>query len=167
MISRLWLAIRSIAMVLLFPGTVTVLVPCLILTLADQLHSGPWAIYQYCAAGVIFAGATLLVQSVWVFARIGHGTLAPFDETDKLVITGPYRFVRNPMYVGVILILLGEAGFFWSLWLLGYAGMMLVFFDFYIIGYEEVRLRKRFGDDFETYMEEVCRWRLRRPVESE
>jgi len=151
-------------MVLLFPGTVTVLVPYTILMLTGQLHSGPWSLYQFCAATVIFGGITLLFQSVWAFAYIGRGTLAPFDETDKLVIVGPYRFVRNPMYVGVLLILIGEAWFFGSFWLLGYAGFMLVAFDIYIIGYEEVRLRSKYGDDYEQYMEDVCRWRLRRPA---
>ncbi len=151
-------------MVLLFPGTVTVLVPYTILMLTGQLHSGPWSLYQFCAATVIFGGITLLFQSVWAFAYIGRGTLAPFDETDKLVIVGPYRFVRNPMYVGVLLILIGESWFFGSFWLLGYAGFMLVAFDIYIIGYEEVRLRSKYGDDYEQYMEDVCRWRLRRPA---
>ena len=151
-------------MVLLFPGTVTVLVPYAILMLTGNLHSGPWSLYQYCAATVIFGGITLLFQSVWAFAYVGHGTLAPFDETDKLVIVGPYRFVRNPMYVGVLLILVGEAWFFGSFWLLGYAGFMLVAFDIYIIGYEEVRLREKYGSDYEQYMEDVCRWRLRRPA---
>ena len=167
MISRLWLAVRSIAMVALFPGTVTILIPCLILMPTGVYIWEPWSIYQYCAAAVIFAGVTLLVQSVWTFAYIGRGTLAPFDETDKLVIAGPYRFVRNPMYVGVILILLGEAWFFWSPWILGYAGVMLVAFDIYIIGYEEVGLRNKYGSDYEQYLEDVSRWRMRRPLDSE
>ena len=94
------------------------------------------------------------------FARFGKGTLAPFDETQKLVVVGLYRYVRNPMYVGVMLILLGESWFFWSGRLLAYSGFCFIMSNILVMGYEERRLRYKYGEGYRRYCRHVGRWIL-------
>ena len=101
-------------MIVLFPGTVTVYIPYQLLSPINVFEPKSWSSPQYMAALLLIIGAAILLKSIWSFARVGKGTLAPFDETKKLIVVGLYRYVRNPMYVGVILILLAESLFFWS-----------------------------------------------------
>lgn len=92
------------------------------------------------------------------FAVKGNGTLSPVDPTKKLVITGPYNFSRNPMYVGVILILIGEAIFFQSANLWVYLVFVFVGFNIFVIYIEEPRLRKDFGEQYRLYCQKIRRW---------
>lgn len=158
MMKNLWLFIRNLAMIILFPGTVTVYIPYRILTPVSFPGPSVWANYQFAAALLVAIGGAILLKSIWSFARVGSGTLAPFDETRTLVVTGLYRYVRNPMYVGVMLILLAEAWFFLSQRLLMYAGLCFVIANLLIIGYEENRLRHKYGDEFRQYCKHVRRW---------
>ena len=145
-------------MIVLFPGTVTVYIPYRLL--APCIISGPnsWSLTQFAALLLLSIGAVILFRSIWSFALIGKGTLAPFDETQRLIVVGLYRYVRNPMYVGVILILLAESLFFWSTTLLTYTAFCFVIANVLIIGYEENRLRFKYGDEFRQYSEHVGRW---------
>lgn len=92
------------------------------------------------------------------FIRRGRGTPAPYEPPRELVIGGLYRYTRNPMYVGVLLIVVGEA-LWWASWvIIGYAGLLWVAFHAWVILYEEPSLRRRFGRQYERYCSAVPRW---------
>lgn len=150
-------------MTVLFPGTVTAYIPYRILTPVEVPSPDSWSLPQYAAVLVLISGAAILLMSIWTFARVGNGTLAPFDETKKLVIVGFYRYVRNPMYVAVMMILLAETWFFWSSRLLIYAGICFVVANLLVVGYEEIRLKYKYGDEFRRYCTHVGRWIPRSP----
>lgn len=166
MLENLWLFIRNLAMIILFPGTVTAYIPYRILAPAEVPSPLTWSLPQYAASLVLIIGAAILLMSIWSFARVGKGTLAPFDETRKLVVVGLYRYVRNPMYVGVLMILLAESWFFWSGRLLAYAGICFVIANLIVVGYEENRLKYKYGDEFRRYCAQVGRWIPRIPHEN-
>jgi protein-S-isoprenylcysteine O-methyltransferase Ste14 len=96
------------------------------------------------------------------FGVHGRGTPMPFDPPRELVVQGPYRYVRNPMYVAGVLVLLGEALLFTSLPLLEYAAAFWLATHLLVLGYEEPRLRRSFGDGYERYRATVNRWVPRR-----
>ena len=98
----------------------------------------------------------------WDFATAGQGTPAPIDAPKHLVVRGLYRFVRNPMYVGVLLMLTGESRAFRSLRILIYAAIVFVFFNLFVIFYEEPALTRKFGAEYDEYMRRVPRWIPRR-----
>jgi protein-S-isoprenylcysteine O-methyltransferase Ste14 len=109
-------------------------------------------------------GAWLLFDSVFLrFAREGRGTLAPLDPPRFVVRGGPYRFVRNPMYVANVGIVTGSAVLFQSWWLLIWAGAILVMFHAFAVFYEEPTLHRLFGEEYDTYRRGVGRWIPRRP----
>ena len=107
---------------------------------------------------MVFVGVGLCWKTVSLFTEQGEGTPAPFDPPKKLVILGPYVWVRNPMMVGVWLVLLGEALIFGSLplgiWLLIFIGLCLIL----IPVWEEPDLERRFGEPYREYMRQVPRW---------
>ena len=145
-------------MTVLFPGTVTVYIPYRLLAPFSIPGPDSWSLSQYLAVIFLLIGAAILFKSIWSFALLGKGTLAPFDETQTLIVAGLYRYVRNPMYVGVILILLAESWFFRSTTLLAYTAFCLIVANIIVIGYEENRLRYKYGDEFRHYCEHVGRW---------
>jgi protein-S-isoprenylcysteine O-methyltransferase Ste14 len=103
-------------------------------------------------------GAGVAVWCILTFAAIGRGTPAPFDPPRKLVIEGPYRFVRNPMYIGAGLALIG-AGIFYGSWqLLGYAVFFFLACHLFVSLYEEPALRRTFGEAYEAYCRQTSRW---------
>ena len=104
------------------------------------------------------AGVILLVWCSVQFYVSGRGTLAPWSPPQRLVAVGPYRFSRNPMYVGVTLILIGWAALFWSLTLTVYAALVLLAFHIRVIAGEEPWLERTFGADWESYRARVPRW---------
>ena len=108
-------------------------------------------------------GVTLLGACIWEFARRGRGTLAPIDPPKHLVVQGLYRYVRNPMYVSVTTILLGELLIVRSGALLWYCAAWLVAVNLFVIGYEEPALRRQFGDSYQHYTRTVRRWIPRVP----
>ena len=97
------------------------------------------------------------------FAFAGRGTPAPIDPPKDLVARGLYRFVRNPMYISVLLVLLGESLVLQSADLLRYAGVAGVGFFLFVLLYEEPALRSKFGPSYQRYCEEVPRWIPRMP----
>ena len=109
---------------------------------------------------VVAIGAAIGLPCVWEFAWRGLGTPAPFDPPRKLVISGPYRFVRNPMYFGMGLVLIGEAIVFpnITLLMLGLTAALFLFVTAFVIVYEEPTLRRTFGADYEAYCRAVRRW---------
>jgi protein-S-isoprenylcysteine O-methyltransferase Ste14 len=159
-----WQHVKAIA---LLPGIVTIPIPAAILAVSGTnigwgLDS-PWsALPVVGGALVMLAGLALWAATVRLLARIGKGTLAPWDPTRRLVVAGPYRYVRNPMITGVITVLLGEAALFGSVALLIWAGAFLAINAVWFPLAEEPGLRQRFGDEYEAYRRNVPRWLPRR-----
>jgi protein-S-isoprenylcysteine O-methyltransferase Ste14 len=112
------------------------------------------------AIGTVFLvmGLALLAATIRLFATLGEGTLAPWNPTQKLVVRGIYRHVRNPMISCVFLILIGDAIVFASLPLLGWAMFFIIVNMIYIPLVEEPGLVKRFGAEYEEYRRNVRRW---------
>jgi protein-S-isoprenylcysteine O-methyltransferase Ste14 len=128
------------------------------------MHHGRTAIpAAWEAVPVIAAGTALYVWCVWNFAAVGRGTPGPWDAPSRFVAAGPYRWVRNPIYIAAVLIVSGEAWLFMSPRLLVYAATMAVFFHLFVTGYEERTLRRRFGRTYLEYRRTVPRWILRPP----
>lgn len=160
--------LRHLLAILLLPFVVTVIVPRWILA----ANGGPTYCPGSCgaleivrmAAGAILmlAGLGLGAWCVLLFARVGRGTLAPWDPTQRLVVVGPYRHVRNPMISGVLTILLGESLLFGSRPLLAWAIGFWLLNTVYFIFSEEPGLVRRFGDDYREYRAHVPRWIPRR-----
>jgi protein-S-isoprenylcysteine O-methyltransferase Ste14 len=107
---------------------------------------------------LIVTGLTVMVLTISSFIRIGKGTLAPWSPTQKLVITGLYRYVRNPMILGVLTVLLGEALSLWSKNILIWAGAFFIINTIYFMIYEEPDLEHKFGEGYRQYKKHVCRW---------
>jgi protein-S-isoprenylcysteine O-methyltransferase Ste14 len=149
------LALRSLVYTIIIPGTVTVLIPYLILSGRGERIAQPWGVLQVLG---------LVGMAVWEFMATGRGTLAPIDPPKELVVRGLYRYVRNPMYLGAFILLLGEAAFSQSFPMLLYAVAWFMIINLIVLLYEEPVLRRRFGDSFERYAAAVHRWVPRRPA---
>ena len=155
-----WRQARAIA---LLPGTVTVLVPGLLLVLTES--NVGWGLGGLAAALLVLAGLTFIgagfalwLWTVRLFARIGEGTLAPWDPTRRLVAVGPYRRLRNPMITAVLAVLIGEAALFGSAALLVWAAVFFALNHAFFLLYEEPALERRFGEEYLAYKREVPRW---------
>lgn len=161
--SSIWLALRSIAWAVLLPGLFAGYVPWRLFGL-NQVRLRLLEPLHVLGVACIAVGAGLLAACIWEFARRGRGTLAPVDPPRRLVVQGLYRYVRNPMYLSVTLIVLGELLLTRSRPLLLYWAIWFVAVNLFVIGYEEPALRRRFGAAYESYAETVGRWipRLRR-----
>jgi protein-S-isoprenylcysteine O-methyltransferase Ste14 len=148
----------------ILPFTVTIIVPSVILwTSGDYLLEWStcsiWVVI-FAAAGMLLVacGLFFLSWTIRLFMTIGKGTLAPWSPTQKLVVEGPYRFVRNPMISGVLMILLGEALIFSSFGLLIWFIAFFICNHIYFVLSEEPGLKKRFGDSYLEYKKNVPRW---------
>jgi protein-S-isoprenylcysteine O-methyltransferase Ste14 len=149
---------RTLAYAATFIGVLLVYVPARLLSRFGV--ASPAAIEAPQIAGLMIgtAGAALALWCVFTFAFAGRGTPAPFDPPRRLVVRGPYRFVRNPMYAGAVLALSGAALFYRSLALLGYAALFLVTAHLFVAFYEERVLGQTFGQEYEAYRGRVGRW---------
>jgi protein-S-isoprenylcysteine O-methyltransferase Ste14 len=156
------LYLRAIFWTVLLPGTVTTFLPALILARIGAVVPETLNAAQYVALLLILGGAAVLLRCVWDFVRVGRGTLSPVDAPKHLVVTGLYRYVRNPMYVGVFLVLLGEIVFFGSVALLIYTIVWFICVNLFVLLYEEPVLRSKFGREYEDYCRSVHRWLPRR-----
>jgi protein-S-isoprenylcysteine O-methyltransferase Ste14 len=102
--------------------------------------------------------AIYLHTAFWGFALRGRGTPAPIAPTKKLVVEGLHRYVRNPMYIGVATIVLGQAVLFRSWHVVEYLACVLVIVNFFVLFYEEPTLARQFGQEYEEYRRTVPRW---------
>ena len=155
---RLLLALRALFFVLLLPGTVAGYIPFSILRAANLLLVPRLGVASVCAAVLATTGALVLLRCVWDFFATGKGTLAPIDPPRFLVVRGLYRFTRNPMYNGVVAVILGEAWLFGSVALVQYALLVFVLFHLFVILYEEPTLEALFGESYRAYRRAVPRW---------
>lgn len=142
------------------PGTVTILAPWRILASSGELRLHGAGALRYLALLPILLGLAIYFWSLLGFARTGRGTPAHIDPPRTLVVRGPYRVTRNPMYAAVLLAILGEAALFASGRLLAYGALVLIVLHGFVVLYEEPALRRRFGPSYEAYCARVPRWFL-------
>ena len=149
---------RAITYAALFIGFFLVYLPARILARAG-ISSPPAVGLPQVAGGLLAAaGAALAVTCVFVFGTVGKGTPAPFDPPRRLVVRGPYAWVRNPMYVGAWLALAGAALYFESVGLLVFDGLFILATVGFVLLYEEPTLRRLFGGEYDRYCAAVGRW---------
>jgi protein-S-isoprenylcysteine O-methyltransferase Ste14 len=151
-------AIGSIVFFVLAPVTVAGWVPYL---LTGWQMAPPFLGFAGLrVAGVLFVafGAAGLVDSFTRFALQGRGTPAPIAPTEELVVSGLYRYARNPMYISVVSATVGQALLFGSLAVLQYGAIVWLLFHLFVIAYEEPTLRARYGRSYDTYRANVPRW---------
>jgi protein-S-isoprenylcysteine O-methyltransferase Ste14 len=142
----------------LAPGTVAGLVPWWISRWRVEPSAIRWLPLHVAGGVLIAAGTLVLLDSFGRFAIKGLGTPAPVFPTRYLVVTGFYRYVRNPMYVAVLAVIAGQALFFANPRLLGYCALVWLCFHIFVVAYEEPALRSAFGPEYETFCRGVSRW---------
>ncbi|PYO95674.1 MAG: isoprenylcysteine carboxyl methyltransferase [Gemmatimonadetes bacterium] len=156
-------AVRTAVFAIVAPGTVLGYVPYLLLSGrggAGSLELGPW---RWAGLLPLALGGAGIVWCFRDFAVVGRGTPAPIDPPRQLVATGLFRWVRNPIYVALVLALVGEAIVFQATVLLLYSAAVFVACHLFVVLYEEPALRRRFGESYERYRRTVARWLPRRP----
>ncbi len=152
------LLLKNLIFTLIVPGTVIIFLPYAILGPTEHVSPLEWRVLQYLGMSLLLLGLMIYLRCLIDFMLIGKGTPAPIDPPKQLVVKGLYRFVRNPMYLGVISTLLGIATFFASIPLLVYTAIVWVGFHLFILLYEEPTLRRKFGKSYERYCGSIHRW---------
>jgi len=152
--------LKTLVFTIVMPGTVAGFIPWLLVR-----GAAPPLIPSIWMAGLLplLLGVGLYLWCAGAFAFIGKGTPAPIDAPRVLVVRGPYRWVRNPMYVAVLAVLVGEAILFRSLLLAGYALLFWGVVHAFVVLVEEPSLRDQFGAGYEAYLRAVPRWAPRFP----
>jgi protein-S-isoprenylcysteine O-methyltransferase Ste14 len=155
---KFWAALGSFVFFVIAPGTIAGYVPWAISQgqMQPSFLGQDWI--RIAGAALVLLGLVPLLNSFLRFALEGLGTPAPIAPPQYLVVTGFYRRVRNPMYVGVVAIVLGEALFLGDARLLLYAAAVWLAFHLFVLVYEEPTLLESFGDQYRTYRENVPRW---------
>lgn len=156
--SRASAILGSVIFFVIAPFSLTVLVP---LWIGGWRMQPPFfGLILLRAIGVlpVVAGAVPLIESFRRFAVEGLGTPAPIAPTKHLIVTGFYRYVRNPMYVGVVTVILGEALILGDVRLLYYAAIVWLGFHMFVLAYEEPTLARTYGPEYETFRANVHRW---------
>ena len=151
------LALRSLLWTIVLPGVVAGYVPWRFFGLREARVE--WSNPSHLLGLLCIAlGTILLAACIVEFARSGRGTLSPVDPPSRLVVRGLYRYVRNPMYLSVTTIVLGEALLTQSAALALYWAIWFLCANLFVIGYEEPTLRRRFGRSYDEYTQRVGRW---------
>jgi len=166
----MWTLARALVYATGFIGFLLVFLPARILSASGVARGAGIGVWQIAGAVLTAIGAAVALWCILTFVVVGQGTPAPFDAPRRLVVRGPYRFLRNPMYVGAILALAGAALYYGSLSLAGYAVVFAFATHAMVVVSEEPALGRLFGAEYEAYRRRVGRWwpRLagaRRPTE--
>jgi protein-S-isoprenylcysteine O-methyltransferase Ste14 len=148
-------ALKSILFLILAPGIVAGYIPLVLLPRGSQIETG---FFAYLAFPLWLIGVIVLLWCFWDFLAKGRGTPAPIDPPKELVVTGLYNYVRNPMYVGVLVIVMGHFLWFKAVWMILYGAVVYLAFHLFVTLYEEPHLKKTFGADYEVYVGRVPRW---------
>ena len=154
----MFVLVRAVTYATLFIGLVLVFLPGRLLSWSGVTRPSAMGVEQVMGMLLTAIGAALALSCVFAFALLGKGTPAPFDPPRRLVVRGPYKLVRNPMYLGAAIALGGAALFYGSTALAGYAGVFLLLTHAFVVGYEEPTLRATFGAEYGAYCTRVRRW---------
>ena len=160
--SRARAAAGSLVFLLLAPGVVAGLVPWWLTRWEARTPQPWWEPLRVVGVVLIAAGILVLLHAFVRFVMEGVGTPSPVAPTERLVVGGLYRYVRNPMYLAVLAVVGGQALLLGRLKLLLYAAALVVAFVAFVRWYEEPALRRRFGAEYETYRRAVLAWWPRR-----
>lgn len=148
-------ALKSFIFLVFAPGMVAGVIPLTLLQSGPRMETGvlAWLAYPLWAVGV-----AVLLWCFWDFLVKGKGTPAPIEPPKELVVSGLYKFVRNPMYDGVLLVILGHFLWFGYRGILIYVFVVFIAFTLFVILYEEPHLTSTFGEAYENYLRDVPRW---------
>jgi protein-S-isoprenylcysteine O-methyltransferase Ste14 len=155
---RAFAVIGSALFLALAPGTVAGLIPYWISRWKLESSSSAWLPVRIVGALLITIGTVVLLESFGRFALKGLGTPAPVFPTRHLVVSGLYRYVRNPMYVAVLALIIGQGLLFLNIRVLAYGGFIWLAFHIFVLAYEEPTLRKSFGAEYQEFCARVPRW---------
>src|SRR5882724_10110921 len=150
--------VRSIVYATLFVSLVLVFIPEQILIATGITRPSQIGVMHWVGLALVVLGGALAVWCILTFALVGKGTPAPFDPPRKLVAAGPYRWSRNPMYIGAGIALCGAALFYQSAALVAFAAGFLVVTHLFVVFYEEPTLERTFGAQYADYRNAGARW---------
>ena len=148
------LFLKNLLFTVLIPGTVGVYIPLRLGGDWRAASARDWLL----AAPLLLAGAFVYFWCLWNFAVTGRGTPAPIDPPKKLIVRGPHKYVRNPMYLGVLSVVFGWVVLSRSTEILRYAAIVALMFHLVVLVIEEPSLRRLFGAEYEEYCRSVRRW---------
>ncbi len=156
--------VRTVVYLAIIVGLVVIFLPAEIVDRSGVTPASPRGMIQFAGATIILAGVGLALWCALTFAVLGRGTPLPFDPPRRLVIAGPYRWVRNPMAIGAGSALVGVALFYESLSFFLFAVLFMLAIHAFVVLYEEPTLRRMFGAEYVAYCAKVSRWLPQRPV---
>ena len=154
----MFVLVRAVTYAALFIGFALVYLPARFLSWSGIAEPATTEAPQVAGMIMVTIGTAIALWCVFTFVFVGKGTPAPFDPPRKLVIRGPYRFVRNPMYIGAGMTLAGAALYYESLSVFIYTCLFFLATHLFVVLYEEPTLRRTFGDEYEAYCDRVKRW---------
>jgi protein-S-isoprenylcysteine O-methyltransferase Ste14 len=149
-------ALKTILFMLLVPGVLLVLLPCALIGKDVALFT--FGVFHWLAVPFWAVGAASMLWCAWVFTVRGRGTPSPTDPPRELVVSGLYQYVRNPIYISVVIFLLGYVLWYPTLSILLMPALVALSSHLFVIFYEEPHLRKTFGTTYEDYCKSVPRW---------
>ena len=156
--------VRTLVYLTAIVALIMIFLPAGVVERSGITGESPSAVVQFLGAVITLAGVGLALWCALTFAVVGRGTPLPFDPPRRLVIAGPYRWVRNPMALGVGSALLGVAVFYESPGWLVFAGLFMLGIHAFVVLYEEPTLQRLFGAEYEAYRARVHRWLPHRPT---
>jgi protein-S-isoprenylcysteine O-methyltransferase Ste14 len=155
-VNRVGALLKTVLFTIFVPGTVAGYVPW---RFRGQATTALHGFEEGAAIAVIVVGVCIYLHTAfWGFAFTGGGTPAPIAPTKRLVVVGLHRFVRNPMYIGVGLVIGGQAWLFWSRSTAIYLAFFLLMAHLFVLLYEEPTLNRTFGEEYDEYRARVPRW---------
>jgi protein-S-isoprenylcysteine O-methyltransferase Ste14 len=149
-------ALKTFLFILFVPGVLVVVFPLWLMATDPALFS--FGLFRWLAVPFWTAGAFITIWCAWAFTVRGRGTPSPADPPRELVVSGLYHYVRNPIYVGVVIFLLGHVLWHPASSILWMPLIVAVSSHLFVIFYEEPHLRKTFGTRYQTYCQAVPRW---------
>ncbi len=146
---------KSLLYLIFEAGLFALYIPLAFLRTGSRIETG---VLSFLAIPLWLIGSLIVLWCFWTFTFQGRGTPDPTDPPKELVVTGPYRYVRNPIYVGVVFIFLGHFLWFGYWRILIYAVLAFIGVHFFVVLYEEPTLKRKFGASYEEYLKHVPRW---------
>lgn len=144
--------------ILLLPFNVVVIIPCFILYFSGYHYNSPDIKYLIAGILLLSAGLFLAGWTMVLFNNVGKGTLAPWNPPENLVVKGPYCYVRNPMIIGVLLVLISEYFLLNAIEIFWWTVLFFIINNIYFYVFEERQLENRFGEEYKKYKKNVPMW---------